>query len=499
MDLCCCCCCCTIYYYVTAAAIITFFLSSAPFSNAQPPPPASASPSPSPPSPPLPPLPSPSLSPSPSPSPTLVKITTGTVIVVNNIPSLPEEPPSPSPSPTIVAASSPSLPADSSQRKPRQLIIIILGSSLGAFFGVFFVVAFYFYIFRNKAESKELDEFYVDQVPGMPIRFSYKDLRAMTCNFNNKLGEGGFGSVFQGKLSDGTKIAVKCLNGFGHVKKSFLAEVETIGSIHHVNLVRLIGFCAEKSHRLLVYEYMSNGSLDTWIFHRHQDLTLGWQSRKKIIMDIAKGLSYLHEECRQKILHLDIKPQNILLDEHFNAKISDFGLSKLIDKDQSQVETIMRGTPGYLAPEWLNSIISEKVDVYSFGVVVLEMLCGRKNLDRSQPEEDMHLLDLFKRKAEEEHLLDIVDKYNDDMQIHREEVVEMMRVAVWCLQSDFSRRPSMSVVIKVFEGSVEVENNLDYNFTTLVVRRAIRADGHQEDAIGAAASPLFPSVLSGPR
>ncbi|KAL7185253.1 hypothetical protein ACSBR2_027223 [Camellia fascicularis] len=172
---------------------------------------------------------------------------------------------------------------------------------------------------------------------------------------------------------------------------------------------------------------MSNGSLDTWIFQRHQELTLGWQSRRKIIMDIAKGLSYLHEECRQKIFHLDIKPQNILLDECFNAKISDFGLSTLIDKDQSQVVTMMRGTPGYLAPKWMNSIITKKVDVYNFGVMVLKMLCGQKNLNRSQPEEDMHylnrsqpeedmhLLGLFKRKVEEEQLLDIVDKYNDDM------------------------------------------------------------------------------------
>ncbi|KAF5949212.1 hypothetical protein HYC85_015169 [Camellia sinensis] len=234
---------------------------------------------------------------------------------------------------------------------------------------------------QNKGESEELDKFYIDQLPGMPTRFSYEELKVMTTNFDNKLGEGGFGSVFQGTLSDGTNVAVKRLNGFGQVKKSFLAEVETIGSTHHVNLVRLIRFSAEKSYRLLVYEYMSNGSLDTWIFQRHQDLTLGWQSRKKIIMDIAKGLTYLHEECRQKIFHLDIKPQNILLDECFNAKISGFGLSKLIDKDQSQVVTMMRGTLGYLAPEWLSSIITEKVDVYSFGVVVLEMLCGRKNLD----------------------------------------------------------------------------------------------------------------------
>ncbi|CAL5342872.1 unnamed protein product [Camellia sinensis] len=315
-------------------------------------------------------------------------------------------------------------------------------------------------------------------------------------NFNDKLGEGGFGMVFHGTLSDGTKVVVKHLNGFGHVKKSFLAEVETIGNIHHVNLVRLVGFCAEKSYRLLVYEYMSNGSMDKWIFQRHQELTLGWQSRKKIIMDIAKGLTYLHEECRQKTFHLDIKPQNILLDEHFNAKISNFGLSKLIDKDQSQVVTMMKGTPGYLAPEWLSSIITEKVDVYNFGVAVLEMLCGQKILDRSQPEEDMYLLSLFKRKEKEEKLLDIVDKYNDDMQIHRAEVGEMMGVAMWCLQSDFSRRPSMSVVVKVLEGFVDVENNLHYNITTPVVPRAITATGHQEDAIGDA-TPLFPSALSG--
>ncbi|THG03778.1 hypothetical protein TEA_027249 [Camellia sinensis var. sinensis] len=367
-------------------------------------------------------------------------------------------------------------PTDSPQKKSRH-VKIILGSSLGAFFGVFFMVAFCFFLLTKKQESEEFDEFFVDQVLGMPTIFSYEELRAMTSDFCKKLGKGGFGSVFQGTIIDGTNVAMKGLNGFGQVKKSFLAEVETIRNIHHVNLVRLIGFCVEKSYRLLGYEYMSNGSLDTWIFRRHQELTLGWQSGRKIIMDIAKGLAYLHEECRLKIFHLDIKPQNILLDEDFNVKISDFGLSKLIDKDQSQVVTMMRGTPGYLAPEWLSSIITKKVDVYSFGVVVLEMLCGRKNLDRSHLEEDMHLLGLFKRKAKEERLLDIVDKYNDDMQTHRAEVMEMMRVVVWCLQSDFSRRPSMSVIVKVLEGSVDVQSNLDYSFTTPVAPRAITVAG----------------------
>ena len=189
---------------------------------------------------------------------------------------------------------------------------------------------------------------------------------------------------------------MKRLDDFNQINKSFLAEVETIGNLHHFNLVRLIGFCAEKSHRLLVYEYMSNGSLDRWVFHKNLEMLLDWQQRKKIIIDIARGLTYLHDDYRQKIVHLDIKPHNILLDENFNAKVADFGLSKLVDRDQNQVVTTMRGTPGYMAPEWLSSTITEKVDVYSFGVVLLEILCGRRNVDRSQPEEAMHLLDIFK-------------------------------------------------------------------------------------------------------
>ena len=212
--------------------------------------------------------------------------------------------------------------------------------------------------------------------------------------------------VFEGILSDRTKIAVKCLNGFAQTRDSFLAEVETIGSIHHLNLVKLIGYCAIKSNKFLVYEYMCNGSLDKWLFHRNQELSLDWQTRRKIILDIAKGLTYLHEECHRKIVHLDIKPQNILLDKNFNAKVSDFGLSKLMDRDQSQVVTTLRGTLGYLAPEWFSSAITEKADVYSFGVVTLEILCGQKNLDHARPEKDMHLLNLFKVKAEEGGLSD---------------------------------------------------------------------------------------------
>ncbi|XP_050271375.1 G-type lectin S-receptor-like serine/threonine-protein kinase SD2-5 isoform X2 [Quercus robur] len=333
---------------------------------------------------------------------------------------------------------------------------------------------------------------------GMPTRYSYDDLRTITKNFSKELGGGGFGTVFEGTLIDSTKVAVKRLDGFSQIKKSFLAEVETIGNTHHFNLVRLIGFCAEKFQRLLVYEYMSNGSLDRWIFNKNSEMLLDWKLRKKIMIDIARGLTYLHEECRQKIVHMDIKPHNILLDENFNAKVSDFGLSRLVDRDQSQVVTTMRGTPGYMAPEWLSSVITEKVDVYSFGIVLLEILCGRRNFDRSQPEEAMHLVDLFKNKIEGDRLVDLVDKHSEDMQLHGEEVVNMMRVATWCLQNDFTKRPSMSMVVKVFEGVVNVESDLDYFFSNPHLLNPRTGVDNQEVQV-VATTPLFPSVLSGPR
>ncbi|XBI23796.1 hypothetical protein VPH35_048970 [Triticum aestivum] len=246
-------------------------------------------------------------------------------------------------------------------------------------------------------EMEEEEEF--GELKGTPMRFTFQQLNAATEQFADKLGEGGFGSVFKGQFGD-ERIAVKRLDRAGQGTREFSAEVETIGSIHHINLVRLIGFCAEKSHRLLVYEYMPKGSLDRWIYCRHDNDSppLHWSTRCKIITNIAKGLAYLHEECMKKIAHLDVKPQNILLDDDFNAKLSDFGLCKLIDRDMSQVFTRMRGTPGYLAPEWLTSQITEKVDVYSFGVVVMEVISGRKNLDNSRSEESIHLITQLRKR-----------------------------------------------------------------------------------------------------
>ncbi|KAK3407123.1 hypothetical protein EUGRSUZ_K03230 [Eucalyptus grandis] len=375
---------------------------------------------------------------------------------------------------------------------------VILGSSLGALFAMMILIVA-IVLFVQKRDENQAKEAY--HVPGMPTSFTYDDLKTITEEFSKELGKGGFGSVFEGTLKNGTKVAVKRLKSLdqveesflAEVKKSFLAEVETIGSLHHVNLVRLVGFCNEKSHMLLIYEYMSNGSLDKWIFHRSNGCALNWQQKKKIILDIAKGLNYLHEDCRKKILHLDIKSQNILLDGNFNAKVADFGLSKFIDKDQSRiVTTTIRGTLGYMAPERHNAIISVEVDVYSFGVVILEILCGKKISDDFPDEEDECLLSLFKRKAEEERLLDIVDKSNADMHLNGPNAVNMMRIAAWCLQRDYKRRPPMSMVIKALEGDEKVPEDLDYDFFA-------QPSSSGATTLDPTTATLRPSILSGPR
>uniref|UniRef100_A0ACD5VE53 Uncharacterized protein n=1 Tax=Avena sativa TaxID=4498 RepID=A0ACD5VE53_AVESA len=166
----------------------------------------------------------------------------------------------------------------------------------------------------------------------------------------------------------------------------------------------------------------------------------------------------------KRIAHLDVKPQNILLDSDFNAKRSDFGLCKLIDRDMSRVVTRMRGTPGYLAPEWLTSQITEKADVYSFGVVVMEIISGRKNLDTSRSEESLHLITLLEEKVKNSQLVDLIDKKSNDMQAHEQDAIQMMKLAMWCLQIDCKRRPKMSEVVKVLEGIMDAESNIDHNF-----------------------------------
>ncbi|XP_059064606.1 G-type lectin S-receptor-like serine/threonine-protein kinase SD2-5 [Cryptomeria japonica] len=278
-----------------------------------------------------------------------------------------------------------------------------------------------------------------------------------TNDFSLKLGSGGFGSVYEGILLDDTKIAVKQLDRAGQGSKEFRAEVETLGNIHHLNLVRLKGFCAEKSHRMLVYEYLPNGSLDKWIFpNESRQHLLDWKTRSKVILHIARGLSYLHKECRERIIHFDIKPQNILLDENFNAKVSDFGLAKLINREQNEVITMLRGTLGYMAPELLDMEFTEKADIYSFGVMVVEIVSGRRSRELTSP--GSGLFPLLQRKAEEGGLVDLVDSEIKDEGIGAEqEAEEVLGIALCCIQYDFTKRPAMSTVVKALENMSEMD------------------------------------------
>ncbi|KAK6918976.1 Protein kinase domain [Dillenia turbinata] len=228
----------------------------------------------------------------------------------------------------------------------RKIVSYVLGSV-----GVILLFGLAFFLIWRKRRS--VVTAIADK--GSFVVFGYRDLQIVTKNFSEKLGRGGFGSVFKGTLSDSTVIAVKKLESIGQGEKQFRAEVSTIGMIQHVNLVRLRGFCSEGTKKLLVYDYLPNGSLDTHLFHKKDDSkVLDWKTRFQIALGIARGLAYLHEKCRDCIIHCDIKPENILLDADFCPKVADFGLAKLVGRNFSRVLTTIRGTLGYLAPEWIS-------------------------------------------------------------------------------------------------------------------------------------------------
>ncbi|RZB46741.1 G-type lectin S-receptor-like serine/threonine-protein kinase [Glycine soja] len=209
----------------------------------------------------------------------------------------------------------------------------------------------YFSVHRKRTLKREMESSFI--LSGAPMSFTYRNLQIRTSNFSQLLGTGGFGSVYKGSLGDGTLVAVKKLDRvLPHGKEEFITEVNTIGSMHHMNLVRLCGYCSEGSHRLLVYEFMKNGSLDKWIFpsYQGQDRLLDWKTRLNIAIATAQGIAYFHEQCRDRIIHCDIKPENILVDENFCPKVSDFGLAKLMGREHSHVVTMVRGTKGPLGP-----------------------------------------------------------------------------------------------------------------------------------------------------
>ncbi|KAL5972457.1 hypothetical protein ACLOJK_021868 [Asimina triloba] len=290
------------------------------------------------------------------------------------------------------------------------------------------------------------------------VPFRYRDLRRATNDFAEKLGGGSFGSVYKGILPDASVIAVKKLEGLGQGEKQFRSEVRTVGKIQHVNLVRLRGFCSEGSKRLLVYDFMPNGSLASHLFGVGQSCgVLSWETRYQIALGIAKGLAYLHEECRECILHCDIKPENILLDGAFCPKIADFGMAKLLGREFSRVLTTMRGTFGYLAPEWLEGVaITAKADVYSYGMMVLEIISGCRNSRQAE----MSGVDYFPVLAaskirEDGDVLCLLDPRLEGA-ADIEELNRLCRVACWCIQENEGSRPSTVQLVLILKGVLEV-------------------------------------------
>ncbi|ERN03594.1 hypothetical protein AMTRI_Chr05g62090 [Amborella trichopoda] len=321
-----------------------------------------------------------------------------------------------------------------------------------------------------EGEQIRLEYSFLRRVAGLPTRFRLADIEVATNSFQTILGCGSSGAVFKGVLHDGTEVAVKRIDVSEHGASEFKAEVAAIASVQHVNLVRLLGFCAEGSYRHLVYEYVHNGSLDAWIFpekerhatsKRHEPLP--WHMRFRVAIDVARALSYLHHDCRSRILHLDVKPENILLDDCYRALVSDFGLSRLMGRDESRVVTTVRGTRGYLAPEWLlEHGITEKSDIYSYGMVLLELVGGRRNVrvsggGRGPMRKWSYFPKVVMEKVKEERVMDILDPRLACLGVEEREVRLVVFVALWCIQEKPRLRPSMARVVDMLEGRVHVD------------------------------------------
>ncbi|KAI3886708.1 hypothetical protein MKX03_011130 [Papaver bracteatum] len=345
----------------------------------------------------------------------------------------------------------------SKQGNKNRSTVILVGSLLGSsvFFNfIFLAVIFVVLLFVNKTLRKKTHKTSV--LRSNLHSFTYEELEEATDGFSEELGRGAFGIVYKGFTEEMGSIAVKKLDKVFHQgEKEFKSEVNTIGQTHHKNLVRLLGFCDEGQHRLLVYEFMSNSSLADHLFGISKP---DWNRRVQIAFGISRGLMYLHEECSTQIIHCDIKPQNILLDDSFTAKISDFGLAKLLITSQTRASTGIRGTRGYVAPEWFrNTPVSSKVDVYSYGVMLLEIICCRKGVVPELVEEEIKaiLTDWAYDCYSQGKLQDLVEN-DEEVMNDRRRFERLVMIAIWCIQDEPSLRPSMKKVTQMLEGVLEV-------------------------------------------
>ncbi|KAG6543123.1 hypothetical protein Mapa_015372 [Marchantia paleacea] len=376
----------------------------------------------------------------------------------------------------------------------------IIGIAFGGAFVLFLGLLFYVLARRKRKLAKKqrpseppVDDFELtlpsiqDSIAGkvMGMRYTYETLNEATNEFCKELGRGAYGIVYKGILKDGSEIAVKKLVDSQRGIKDFESEMKTLGSINHSNLVALRGFSVKSNQPFLVYEYVPNGSLDKWIFSK--DRRLPWQTRVDIARGTAKGLSYLHEELQigQAIIHLDIKPENILLNDQFVPKVADFGMAKLIG--QTRTHTIASGgTFGYMAPEVYAGAATTKMDVYSFGIVLLELVAGRRHLDHSFADDRFFLPAWAIRRVMVQLEIDVVDPRLEG-NFNSIQAKELITIALLCLQRDPDDRPDMSAVLRMIEG-VKVPTELpaslqqELEMTERLVRKPTQALGWKADA-----------------
>ncbi|KAK1258854.1 putative receptor-like protein kinase [Acorus gramineus] len=316
-----------------------------------------------------------------------------------------------------------------------------------------------YYIFSKETSNDNVivEKFMKDYHSMLPTKFSYLEVKRLTNGFRNKLGQGGYGSVYKGKLANGHPIAAKILEKSKDNGQDFINEVATIGRIHHFSIIRLLGFCCEGSRRALIYEYMPNGSLGDLIFDEEARRSLSREKLLEIAIGIAEGIQYMHSGCDTRILHLDIKPQNILLDHDYHPKISDFGLAKLYSRKNSVVSlTCARGTIGYIAPEvFMRSVgcVTHKSDVYSYGMLLLDMIVGRKNTKFVDERSSMSYFP--------DWIYTQLDQWNETMLVDEGLCIarKMVLVGLWCIQINPSNRPPINRVLEMLKGDHDgIEN-----------------------------------------
>ncbi|XP_062224013.1 cold-responsive protein kinase 1-like isoform X2 [Phragmites australis] len=317
---------------------------------------------------------------------------------------------------------------------------------------------------KKRRATRQQSSHHNEDLPGGTNikRYTYKELVRATENFNpsNKIGRGGFGSVYKGRLKNGTIVAVKVLSLESRQGvKEFLNELMAMSGISHDNLVKLYGYCVEEDQRILVYNYLENNSLaQTLLGFGHSNIQFNWRTRVNICLGIARGLAYLHDGVKPHIVHRDIKASNILLDRDLTPKISDFGLAKLLPPDATHVSTRVAGTLGYLAPEYaIRGQVTRRSDVYSFGVLLLEIVSGRSNSSTRLPYEDQMLLEKTWMYYEQGGLEKIIDSsLGDDLDVAQ--ACRFLKVGLLCTQDVTRHRPTMSMVISMLTGETDVDS-----------------------------------------